>query len=112
VGKQEVHPGTLALMILRTLAVLGPNHGFGLARRIEETSRGRLKVNYGTLYPAMLKLEQERFVSAEWRLSENNRRSKYYAITAAGRRELAREAKAWKRTTDLVGAFLTPHTAV
>jgi PadR family transcriptional regulator PadR len=112
VGKQEVHPGTLALMILRTLAVLGPNHGFGLARRIEDTSQGRLKVNYGTLYPAMLKLEQERFVSAEWRLSENNRRSKYYAITAAGRRELAREAKAWKRTTDLVGAFLTPHTAV
>jgi PadR family transcriptional regulator PadR len=110
-ARQEVQPGTLALMILRTLDVLGPNHGFGLARRIEEMSKNKLKVNYGTLYPAMLKLEQERFVSSAWRLSENNRRSKYYAITAAGRKELARETKEWKRAAELVGHFLAPRTA-
>ena len=106
--KLEVKQGTLALMILKTLDVLGPLHGYGVARRIEETSRYRLTLNYGTLYPALLKLEQEGFIKAEWRPSENNRRAKYYALTAAGRRQLARETKEWNQTADLIAAFLAP----
>jgi PadR family transcriptional regulator, regulatory protein PadR len=108
VGKMDVQQGTLALMILRTLEVLGPLHGYGIARRIEETSRNRLSLNYGTLYPALLKLEQEGLVEAEWRQSENNRRAKYYALTAAGRRQLARETREWRETADLIAAFLAP----
>ena len=107
-GKQDVQQGTLALMILRTLEVLGPLHGYGIARRIEETSKYRLTLNYGTLYPALLKLQQEGFVTAEWRPSENNRRAKFYALTAAGRKQLARETRDWYRTADLIAAFLAP----
>jgi PadR family transcriptional regulator PadR len=107
-GKSDVKQGTLALMILKTLDVLGPLHGYGVARRIEETSRNRLTLNYGTLYPALLKLEQEGFVTAEWRQSDNNRRAKFYALTAAGREELARETREWHRTADLIAAFLAP----
>ncbi len=106
--KMDVRQGTLALMILRTLEVLGPLHGYGIARRIEETSRHRLTLNYGTLYPALLKLQQEGFIAAEWRPSENNRRAKFYALTAAGRRQLAREAREWHQTADLIAAFLAP----
>src|SRR3954468_19870448 len=106
--KLDVKQGTLALMILRTLDVLGPLHGYGIARRIEETSRNRLTLNYGTLYPALLKLEQEGFIKADWRLPENNRRAKYYALTAAGRKQLAREAREWNQTADLIAAFLAP----
>jgi transcriptional regulator len=106
--KLDVKQGTLALMILRTLEALGPLHGYGVARRIEETSQHRITLNYGTLYPALLKLEQEGFVKAEWRQSENNRRAKYYALTAAGRKQLVREARAWHRTADLIAAFLAP----
>ena len=106
--KLDVKQGTLALMILKTLDVLGPLHGYGIARRIEETSRNRLTLNYGTLYPALLKLEQEGFVKTEWGQSENNRRAKYYSLTAAGRKELAREAREWQRTADLIAAFLAP----
>ena len=106
--KLDVQQGTLALMILRTLDVLGPLHGYGVARRIEETSKHRLALNYGTLYPALLKLEQQGFVSHEWRPSENNRRAKFYALTAAGRRQLARETREWQQTADLIAAFLTP----
>ena len=94
--KLDVKQGTLALMILRTLDVLGPLHGYGVARRIEETSKHRLSLNYGTLYPALLKLEQEGFVTSEWRQSENNRRAKYYTLTAAGRKQLASETEQWK----------------
>jgi len=108
--KLEVQQGTLALMILRTLEVLGPLHGYGIARRIEETSRNRLTVNYGTLYPALLKLEQEGFVTAEWRASENNRRAKFYGLTPAGHRQLARETREWHQTADLIAAFLAPRT--
>jgi transcriptional regulator len=108
VQKLDVQQGTLALMILRTLDVLGPLHGYGVARRIEETSKHRLTLNYGTLYPALLKLEQEGFVTSEWRQSENNRRAKYYALTAAGRKRLAHEAREWHRTADLIAAFLAP----
>ena len=88
-GKLDVQQGTLALMILKTLEVLGPLHGYGVGRRIEETSKNRLTLNYGTLYPALLKLEQEGLVTAEWRQSENNRRAKYYALTAADRSKLS-----------------------
>lgn len=106
--KLDVQQGTLALMILRTLDVLGPLHGYGVARRIEETSRNRLSLNYGTLYPALVKLEQEGFVTAEWRQSENNRRAKYYTLTPAGRKQLARETREWNQTADLIAAFLGP----
>jgi PadR family transcriptional regulator, regulatory protein PadR len=106
--KLEIQQGTLALMILRTIDVLGPLHGYGVARRIEETSKNRLTLNYGTLYPALLKLEQEGFIVAEWRQSENNRRAKYYSLTAAGRKQLARETRDWQRTADLIAAFLAP----
>ena len=106
--KLEVKQGTLALMILRTLDVLGPLHGYGVARRIEETSKNRLTLNYGTLYPALLKLEQEGAIKAEWRQSENNRRAKYYALTAAGRKQLARDPREWHQTAELIAAFLAP----
>jgi transcriptional regulator len=106
--KLEVQQGTLALMILRTVEVLGPLHGYGIARRIEETSKNRLTLNYGTLYPALLKLEQEGALKAEWRQSENNRRAKFYSLTAAGKKQLAREARDWHRTADLIAAFLAP----
>jgi transcriptional regulator len=107
-GKIEIQQGTLALMILKTLEGLGPLHGYGIARRIEEVSKFRVTLNYGTLYPALLKLEQEGFIKAEWRQSENNRRAKYYALTAAGRRQLARETREWNQTADLIAAFLAP----
>jgi PadR family transcriptional regulator PadR len=106
VDKREVQPGTLALMILKTLDVLGPLHGYGVARRIEETSKNRLTLNYGTLYPALLKLEQEGLVTAEWGQSENNRRAKFYSLTPDGRKQLARETREWQQTADLIAAFL------
>ena len=106
--KLEVQQGTLALMILRTLDSLGPLHGYGIARRIEEISKNRLALNYGTLYPALLKLEQEGAIKAEWSQSENNRRAKYYALTAVGRKQLARETREWHATADLIAAFLAP----
>src|SRR5438874_13345716 len=95
-------------MILKPLDHLGPPHGYGVARPIEETSKFRLALNYGTLYPALLKLEQEGFIKAEWRQSENNRRAKYYALTGAGRKQLARETREWNQTADLIAAFLAP----
>lgn len=107
-GKLDVQQGTLALMILRTIEVLGPLHGYGIARRIEDISRNQLELNYGTLYPALLKLEQEGSISAAWGPSENNRRAKFYSLTATGRRQLARETRAWRRTADLMAAFLAP----
>jgi PadR family transcriptional regulator PadR len=106
--KLDVKQGTLALMILKTLEGLGPLHGYGVARRIEETSKNRLTLNYGTLYPALLKLEQEGLITAKWGQSENNRRAKFYALTAAGRKQLAREAREWHQTADLIAAFLAP----
>ena len=112
VKKLDVKQGTLALMILKTLEVLGPLHGFGIARRIEDTSQHRLSLNYGTLYPALLKLEQEGCVKADWRQSENNRRAKFYSLTAAGRRQLEREAREWHETADLIAAFLAPRGEV
>ena len=106
--KLDVKQGTLALMILKTLEVLGPLHGYGIARRIEDTSGNRLTLNYGTLYPALVKLEQEGCIKSEWRQSENNRRAKYYSLTATGKKQLAREAREWHETADLIAAFLAP----
>ena len=104
--KLDIQQGTLALMILRTLDVMGAQHGYGVARRIEEVSKHRLQLNYGTLYPALVKLEQEGFIKGEWRQSENNRRAKFYMLTAAGRRQLARETHEWNQTAELIAAFL------
>ena len=106
--KADVQQGTLALMILKTLEALGPLHGYGVARRIEQTSGGLLSINYGTLYPALLKLEQEGFVSSEWGTSDNNRRAKFYRLTRAGRKQLAREARAWERTAAILARFFAP----
>ena len=106
--KQEVQQGTLALMILKTLDALGPLHGYGVMRRIEETSKDRLSLNYGTLYPALLKLEQEGSIKGAWGQSENNRRARFYALTARGRKRLERETLDWHRTADLIAAFLAP----
>jgi PadR family transcriptional regulator, regulatory protein PadR len=105
-GKLDVQQGTLALMILTTLDLLGPLHGYGIGLRIEETSRNRLSLNYGTLYPALLRLEQEGFITGEWGLSENKRRARFYAITATGRKRLARETREWHETTAVIGFFL------
>jgi PadR family transcriptional regulator PadR len=109
-GKADVWQGTLALMVLTTLDTLGPLHGYGIARRIEQTSGGLLSLNYGTLYPALLKLEQEGAVASSWGVSDNNRRAKFYRLTSAGRRRLAREAREWEQTTAILGRFLAPAT--
>ena len=106
--KLDVQQGTLALMILKTLDSMGPLHGFGVARRIEETSRGKLTVRYGTLYPSLLKLEMEGFVRSKWGVSENNRRAKYYALTPAGRKQLAREQHEWRETNAILSWFIAP----
>jgi transcriptional regulator len=95
-------------MILKTLEALGPLHGYGIARRIEQTSGDLLAVNYGTLYPALLKLEQQGHVSSEWGPSDNNRRAKYYKLTRAGRSFLNREEREWEQTTAILARFLTP----
>jgi transcriptional regulator len=107
-GKTDVWQGTLALMILKTLEAMGPQHGFGIARRIEQTSGELLSVNYGTLYPALVKLEQEGYIESEWGVSENNRKAKFYRLTRAGRKQVAREAKAWDQATQILARFLSP----
>src|ERR1700758_2557475 len=104
--KADVWQGTLALMVLKTLEALGPLHGYGIARRIEQTSGDLLSVNYGTLYPALLKLEQEGYITAEWGVSDNNRRARYYTLTRAGRKQLAKETSDWQQTTAILARFL------
>ena len=106
--KKDVWQGTLALMVLKTLDTLGALHGYGIARRIEQTSGDLLAVNYGTLYPALLKLEQEGYISSEWGVSDNNRKAKYYKLTRAGKRQLERETSDWEQTTAIVARFLAP----
>jgi PadR family transcriptional regulator, regulatory protein PadR len=106
--KADVWQGTLALMVLRTLETIGPLHGYGIARRIEQTSGGALLVNYGTLYPALLKLEQEGYIASEWGVSDNNRKAKYYRLTRAGRKQLERAARQWEQTTEIMARFLAP----
>jgi transcriptional regulator len=106
--KTEIRQGTLALMILKSLESLGPLHGYGLARRIEQTSGDLLALNYGTIYPALIKLEQEGSIVSDWGISENNRKAKYYTLTAAGRDQLRREARQWAQTNEIISRFLTP----
>src|ERR1700722_8919391 len=104
--KADVLQGTLALMVLKTLEALGRLHGYGIARRIEQTSGDLLSVNYGTLYPALLKLEQEGSISSEWGVSENNRKAKFYKLTRAGRKQLAEETRSWEQTAAILARFL------
>ena len=105
-AKRDVQQGTLALMVLKTLEVLGPLHGYGIARRIEQTSEGKLSINYGTLYPALLKLEQEGLIASAWGVSENNRKAKFYKLTRAGRRQIERDTQQWEETSAIMTRFL------
>jgi len=107
-NKHEVLPGTLNLLVLKTLATLGPLHGYGIARRIEQVSGDLLELNQGTIYPALLKLEQLGWIRTEWGVSENNRRAKYYSLTRKGRKQLIAEEEEWRRTSAIVTRFLTP----
>ena len=107
-SRHEVLPGTLTLLILKTLATLGPLHGYGIARRIEQVSGDLLELNQGTIYPALLKLEQMGRIRTKWSTSENNRRAKYYSLTAAGKKQLVEEEAQWQRTSAIVTRFLTP----
>ncbi len=106
--KKDVWQGTLALMVLKTLETMGPLHGYGIARRIEQTSGNLLSLNYGTLYPALLKLEQEGSIASEWGVSDNNRKAKFYRLTRAGRKQLQNEARDWEQTTAILARFLSP----
>jgi transcriptional regulator len=107
----DVWQGTLALMVLKTLDTMGPMHGYGLARRIEQTSGGHLSVNYGTIYPALLKLEQEGFITSSWGVSDNNRKAKFYRLTRAGQKQLQLEAREWERTTGIIARFFSPESS-
>lgn len=107
-NKQDILPGTLNLMVLRTLSTLGSLHGFGIARRIEQISGNLLHLNQGTIYPALLQLEQMGWITSKWGTSENNRRAKYYSITRAGHKQLAIEAENWRRAADIMTRFLEP----
>jgi PadR family transcriptional regulator, regulatory protein PadR len=106
--KTDVWQGTLALMVLKTLESMGPLHGYGIARRIEQTSGDVLALNYGTLYPALLKLEQEGAIVSEWGVSENNRKAKFYKLTRTGAKQLRRAAQDWEQTTAILARFLAP----
>lgn len=108
--KPDVLHGSLAFMVLRTLDTLGPQHGWGIARRIEQISGNALELNQGTLYPALLRLEQMGWIASKWGTSENNRRARFYSITRAGKKQLAAEAESWERTSDIIARFLKPGT--
>jgi PadR family transcriptional regulator PadR len=103
--KSDVWQGTLSLMVLKTLDILGPQHGYGIARRIEQTSENVLSINHGTLYPVLLKLEQEGSIASEWGVSENNRKAKFYRITRNGKKDLAAEEREWQRANDIMSRF-------
>ena len=110
-AKTDVRQGTLALMVLKTLEVLGPLHGYGIARRIEQISGDLLTLNQGTLYPVLLKLEQEGSVASEWGASENNRRACFYRLTRSGQRRLQAEARHWEQTAAIIGRFFRVRAA-
>jgi PadR family transcriptional regulator, regulatory protein PadR len=105
--KTDVRQGTLALIVLKTLDLLGPLHGYGIARRIEQISGDLLAVNQGTLYPVLLKLEQEGAIASEWGASENNRRARFYRLTRAGHSQLRAETRHWEQTSAIIGRFFT-----
>ena len=102
----EVPYGTLDLMVLKTLSTMGPLHGFGIARRIEQIAAGQFSLNQGTIYPALLRLEQKGWIASTWGTSENNRRARFYSITSAGRKQLVAETKNWARTVEMVNRLL------
>ena len=104
--KRDVWQGTLALMVLKTLQSMGPLHGYGIARRVEQTSGDLLSINYGTLYPALLKLEQEGYIASDWGVSDNNRKAKYYSLTRSGRKQLLAETESWERMAALMTRLL------
>src|SRR6266446_519280 len=104
--KADVLQGTLILLVLRTLQALGPLHGYGIARRIEQISKDMLQLNQGTLYPALLRMEQEGWITSKWGASEKNRKARFYSITASGRKRLAKETKDWRRMSSTIGRFL------
>ena len=104
--KNAVWQGTLSLMVLRTLQGMGELHGYGIARRIEQTSQGKLSINYGTIYPALLKLEQEGLISSAWGVSDNNRKAKFYKLTRAGRKQIERDTRQWEETAAIMMRFL------
>jgi PadR family transcriptional regulator, regulatory protein PadR len=110
-NKADVWQGTLALMILKTLERAGSLHGYGIARRIEQTSADLLSVNYGTLYPALLKLEQEGYISSAWGLSDNNRKAKFYQLTRAGQKQIEKETHEWEQMAAILARFLNPKIA-
>ena len=107
-SKSDILQGTLDLMVLRTLESMGPQHGFGLAKRVQAISGGALDLNQGTLYPALLRLEQRGWIRSKWGVSDSNRRAKFYELTAAGRRQVARESEDWTRTVAIMARFLSP----
>ena len=107
-NKNDLLPGTLNLMILKTLDTLGTLHGYGVARRIEQISGNLLQLNQGTIYPALLQLEQMGWIRSKWGVSENNRRARFYSITRAGRKKLSSETENWRRTSDIMVRFLEP----
>ena len=107
-GKNDVWQGTLALMVLKTLESMGELHGYGIARRIEQTSGERLIVQYGTLYPALLRLEQEGYIVSEWGVSNNNRRARFYKLTRAGRRQVEKETERWEKAAEILARFVSP----
>jgi len=109
--KTDVWQGTLALMVLKTLQTMGPLHGYGIARRIEQTSGNLLSLNYGTLYPALLKLEQEGSIASAWGVSDNHRKAKFYRLTRAGRKQLEKEARDWEQAAAIVARFLAEQQA-
>src|SRR3989442_11995080 len=104
--KADVLQGAMILLVLRTLEALGPLHGYGIARRIEQISQDLLQLNQGTLYPALLKMEQEGWIASRWGASEKNRKARFYSITAAGRRRLAKETEDWRRMSSTIERFL------
>ncbi len=106
--KTDVLHGSVAFMVLRTLDTLGPQHGWGIARRIEQTSGDVLALNQGTLYPALLRLQQMGWITSKWGASHNNRRAKFYAITRAGKKQLAAEAENWERVSSIMARFMKP----
>lgn len=106
--KTDVWQGTLAIMVMKTLETMGPQHGYGIARRIEQTSGDKLQVNYGTLYPVLVRLEQEGTITSEWGFSENNRKARFYRLTRAGHRQLKTETREWEEATAILARFLSP----
>ena len=111
-GDNDIWQGTLALMILKTLESMGPLHGYGIARRIEQTSGDQLIVQYGTLYPALLKLEQEGYVASDWGVSDSNRRARFYKLTRAGRRQVDKESQRWEKAAAILARFVSPQESL